>query len=68
MLLKGADGELRQPFPHIGAVRCKAPTARRRRRAALHRRRPKFLVRRRPGVTRAQALVHQGEREIIARS
>jgi hypothetical protein len=68
MLLKGADGELRRPFPHIGAVRCKAPAARRRRRAALHRRRPKFLVRRRPGVTRAQALVHQGEREIIARN
>jgi hypothetical protein len=67
-LLKGEDGELRQLFPHIGAVRCKAPTPRRRRRAALHRRRPKFLVRRRPGVTRAQALVHQGEREIIARS
>jgi hypothetical protein len=49
-------------------VRCKAPAPRRRRRAALHRRRPKFLVRRRPGVTRAQALVHRGEREIIARN
>ncbi|MEN3381917.1 MAG: hypothetical protein V7608_1961 [Hyphomicrobiales bacterium] len=68
MLIKGEDGELRQPFPHIGAVRCKAPAPRRRRRAALHRRRPKFLVRRRPGVTRAQALMHSGEREIIARN
>jgi hypothetical protein len=68
MLLKGEDGELRQPFPHIGAVRCGAPAPRRRRRSALHRRRPKFLVRRRPGVTHAQALVHQGEREIIARN
>jgi hypothetical protein len=68
MLIKGEDGELRQPFPHIGAVRCKLPAPRRRRRAALHRRRPKFLVRRRPGVTRAQALMHSGEREIIARN
>src|SRR3954463_7730744 len=68
MLLKGQDGVLREPYPRIGAVRCKAPAPRRRRRAALHRRRPKFLVRRRPGVMRAQALVHQGEREIIARS
>jgi hypothetical protein len=68
MLLKGEDGELREPYPHIGAVRCKAPTPRRRRRASLHRRRPKFLVRRRMGVRRAQALVHRGEREIIARN
>jgi hypothetical protein len=68
MLLKGVDGVLREPYPRIGAVRCKVPTPRRRRRAALHRRRPKFLVRRRPGVTRSQALVHQGEREIIARN
>jgi uncharacterized protein DUF6101 len=68
MLLKGADGELREPFPHIGAVRVKAPAPRRRRRAALHRRRPKFLVRRRMGATRKLPLVHSGEREIIARN
>jgi hypothetical protein len=68
LLLKGADGELREPYPRIGAVRCNAPAPRRRRRASLHRRRPKFLVRRRSGVTRPEALVHQGEREIIARN
>ncbi len=67
MLLKGEDGVLREPYPRIGAVRCKAPAQRRRRRNALHRRRPKFLVRRRPGVM-GDALVHQGEREIIARN
>jgi hypothetical protein len=49
-------------------VRVKAPAPRRRRRAALHRRRPKFLVRRRMGAMREQPLVHRDEREIIARN
>jgi len=68
MLIKGEDGVLREPYPHLGAVRVKAPSPRRRRRASLHRRRPKFLVRRRMGVVREQPLVHSGEREIIARN
>jgi len=48
-------------------VRFKAPTARRRRRSPLAKRRPKFLVRRRMGMKRDTA-VHRDEREIIARS
>ena len=68
LLLTGEDGILREPYERIGAVRCKAPTPRRRRRSSLHRRRPKFLVRRRVGVASAAMPVHQGEREIIARN
>jgi len=67
-LVTGSDGGFTEPFPCLGAVRCKAPSQRRRRRNALHRRRPKFLVRRRAGVARGVALVHQGERELIARN
>jgi hypothetical protein len=43
------------------------PAARRRRHNAIRARRPKFLVRRRPGDLLNPANVHQGEREIIAR-
>lgn len=67
-LVTGSDGGFTEPFPRLGAVRCSAPTQRRRRRSALQRRRPKFLVRRRSGVARSVALVHQGERELIARN
>ena len=67
-LVAGSDGAFSQPFPQLGAVRCKPPAQRRRRRSPLARRRPKFLVRRRAGVTRAIALVHRDEREIIARN
>jgi hypothetical protein len=68
LLVTGSDGALSDPFPRIGAVRFKAPTPRRRRRSPLAKRRPKFLARRRPGVTRQAPLLHRGEREIIARS
>jgi hypothetical protein len=68
LLVTGSDGAFNAPFPSIGAVRCKAPTQRRRRRSPLARRRPRFLARRRAGVTRAAPLVHQDEREIIARN
>ena len=67
-LVAGSDGGFHAPFPQIGAVRCKPPTQRRRRRSAVARRRPRFLARRRAGVSRPVALVHRGEREIIARN
>jgi hypothetical protein len=67
-LVTGSDGALTSPFPMLGAVRFKAPTQRRRRRSPLNKRRPRFLARRRPGVRRVAPLVHQGEREIIARN
>jgi Family of unknown function (DUF6101) len=67
-LVAGSDGALSEPFPQLGAVCCKPPAQRRRRRSALAKRRPKFLVRRRAGVARSLALVHRGEREIVARN
>ena len=67
LLVADGDGALNEPFPRLGAVRLKAPTARRRRRSPLARRRPKFLVRRRMGMKRDTA-VHRDEREIIARN
>ena len=44
------------------------PAARRRRRNAIRARRPKFLVRRRPGALLNPANSYRGEREIIARN
>ena len=67
-LVAGSDGALSDPFPRLGAVRCKPPAQRRRRRSPLSKRRPRFLARRRAGITRLAPLVHQGEREIIARN
>jgi hypothetical protein len=67
-LVAGSDGVLRDPVLRIGAVRTKAPAARRRRRSPLSKRRPRFLARRRAGVARLAPLVHHGEREIIARN
>jgi hypothetical protein len=66
LLVAGSDGAFSEPFPSIGAVRCKPPTQRRRRRSPLGKRRPKFLVRRRAGAAGTIRLVHR-EREIIAR-
>ena len=43
------------------------PTQRRRRRNAIHARRPRFLMRRRVGDGFAEVSVHRDEREIIAR-
>ena len=68
LLVKGSDGAFSEPFPRLGAVRCKAPSQRRRSRSALHRRRSKFLVRRRRGRIGDAPLVHRGAREIIARN
>jgi hypothetical protein len=67
LLVADADGSLRQPFPHLGAVRIATPSWRRRRRGALRRRRPSILMRRTPGRAQATPAVHRGEREIIAR-
>ena len=44
------------------------PAQRRRRHNAIRTRRPKFLVRRKPGHYLAQPLIHSDEREIIARN
>ena len=54
-LVAGSDGVLATPFPMLGAVRFKAPAQRRRRRSAVSKRRPRFLARRRPGVSRVRA-------------
>ncbi len=43
------------------------PAARRRRRNVISKRRPRFLVRRRPGDAARELSIHRGEREIIAR-
>jgi len=43
------------------------PAPRRRRRNAISRRRPRFLVRRRAGQMPDQPVIHRGEHEIIAR-
>jgi uncharacterized protein DUF6101 len=68
LLVAEADGELRQPFPHIGAVRVATPIARRRRRSSLAARRPSFPRRRKCGRSLVGAAVHHDEREIIARN
>lgn len=66
-LFADADGNFSEPFPRLGAMRVKAPTARRRRRSPLAKRRPRFLARRRMSPKRDTA-VYRGEREIIARN
>ncbi len=43
------------------------PAPRRRRHHIIKARRPKFLVRRKPGYTSTSATIHRNEREIIAR-
>ena len=68
LLVAEPDGGLRSAFPHIGAVRVRAPIARRRRRSTVVTRRPSFLMRRKAGRSLAGAPVHRGEREIIARN
>lgn len=66
-LVAGSEGGFHAPFPQLGAVRIKPPTQRRRRRSPLSKRRPRFLARRRPGISRGAPTVHH-EREIIARN
>jgi uncharacterized protein DUF6101 len=67
MLIAGEDGTLHEPFASLGGVRVETPSVRKRGRGAIARRRPRILLRRKPGCRRADAAVHR-EREIIARS
>ena len=55
-------------LPQLPEDKTPQPAARRRRRNAIRARRPKFLVRRRSGALLNLANIHQGEREIIART
>jgi Family of unknown function (DUF6101) len=66
LLALGDDGTLYEAFARLGAVRVADPCERARRRGPVRERRPRILMRRkpgRPGVT----IVHY-EREIIARN
>lgn len=67
LLIGELDGTLREPFRQIGTLRVGAVAPRRRRRNAIKKRRPSIFLRRRPGRTSAQRVIHS-EREIIARS
>jgi hypothetical protein len=66
LLVVDGDGELREPFPRLGAVRVADP-CKRVRRGALRLRRPSILMRRKPGRPGTAPTVHR-EREIIARN
>jgi hypothetical protein len=68
LLVVEADGTLREPFPRLGRLALGKPSPRRRRRAAIKWRRPSILMRRKPGPPSREAVVHRGEREIIARN
>jgi uncharacterized protein DUF6101 len=67
LLVGERDGSLREPFARVGALRVEEPTWRRRRRSAIARRRPRFLLRRRAAKWPDMPESHHGEREIIAR-
>jgi hypothetical protein len=68
LLVAEPDGRLREPFPRVGAVHVGPPRRRRRRRTAISRRRPTLPLRRRMARSLDDAVVHRGEREIIARN
>jgi hypothetical protein len=68
LLVVDGEGSLREPFRRLGSVGVGAPSPRRRRRAAIKWRRPRFLMRRKPGQPSAEPRVYRGEREIIARN
>jgi hypothetical protein len=55
-------------LPQLPEEKTLTPSPRRRRRNAIRERRPKFLVRRRPGGLLGEAGMYRGEREIIARN
>jgi len=67
LLVAEADGRLREPFNRMGALVIAAAVARRRRRFAIKKRRPTLPLRRAVGVMAATPVIHQDEREIIAR-
>ena len=67
LLVIDESGSAHEPFARVGALRIKTPTARRRRRNAIKRRRPSILLRRK--ITRVVAgEIYRDEREIIARN
>ena len=68
LLIAEADGRLREPFARIGALKVAAVVPRRRARATIKLRRPSIFLRRKAGGSLGGALVHRGEREIIARN
>jgi hypothetical protein len=68
LLVVDGDGALREPFRRIGGVALGMPSPRRRRRNAVKWRRPRFLMRRKPGIRPDAATIYRGEREIIARN
>ena len=67
LLVADNDGQLREPFRRLGAIRISDPYERVGRRSQLRRRRPSILIRRKTGRLGALAAVYR-EREIIARS
>ena len=68
MLVGDGEGAWREPMSRLGALVVTPPVPRRRRRSAHVKRRPRALMRRKPGRPALTALVHRDEREIIARS
>src|SRR5262245_53663211 len=68
LLVPEESGDLREPFARLGAVRVSSPAVRRRRRGTIKRRRPSIFLRRKAGDAKRALMVHQGEREIIARN
>jgi hypothetical protein len=59
-LLVEADGSLREAFARVGALRVGSPTWRRRRRSAISGRRPRILLRRKPGRQTGEATMRSG--------
>jgi hypothetical protein len=68
LLVKDAEGALREPFQRLGGLRVAAVAPRRRRQGAILRRRPLIQFRRRLTRIRGVLRVYRGEREIIARN
>lgn len=66
LLLVHHDGSVREAFARMGGVMLGQPGPRRRRRSSIAGRRPRVLMRRKPGCGLAGRPVHR-EREIIAR-
>jgi hypothetical protein len=67
LLVADDDGQLREPFRCVGAIRISDPCERMRRHSQLRKRRPSILMRRKSG-RRGQTSAVYREREIIARS
>jgi hypothetical protein len=68
LLVARGDGEFQPPYPCMGRVRLGEPACRRRRRTTIRKRRPRIMLRRKPGGFVKEPSLHRGEREIIARN